>query len=93
MVPSTRTHTCMDRSSVLAKLSCTPAQHIGMLAESTSWGRAVTLGGATQGRGRNMELTNTTKLASSASTAHRGQSRQQTLQYLSPLSSLQMPSK
>ena len=63
MVPSMRTRTCMDGSSGLAKLSCTPAQHIGMLAESTSRGRAVTLGGATQGKGRNMKLTNTTKLA------------------------------
>ena len=51
MVPSTRTRTCMDGSSGLTKLNCTPAQHIVMLAESTSRGGAVTLGGATQGGG------------------------------------------
>ena len=33
-------------SSGLAKLSCTPAQHIGMLAGSRSVGGAVMLGGA-----------------------------------------------
>ena len=43
-MPSTKTLTSM-RLSGLAKLSCTPAQHTGMLAMLSSVGRAVTLGG------------------------------------------------
>ena len=35
----------MDGSSGLAKLSCTPAQHTGMLVVLSSVGGAVTLGG------------------------------------------------
>ena len=51
-MPSTRTRTCKDGSSGLAKLSCTPAQHTGMLVVLSLPGRAVVLGGATQDRGR-----------------------------------------
>ena len=43
-MPSTRTLTSMG-SSGLAKLSCTPAQHIGMLVVLSSVGGAVVLGG------------------------------------------------
>ena len=43
-MPSTRTLTSMGLSG-LAKLSCTPAQHTGMLAMLSSVGGAVTLGG------------------------------------------------
>ena len=43
-MPLTRTLTSM-RLSGLAKLSCTPAQHTGMLVMLSSVGRAVTLGG------------------------------------------------
>ena len=43
-MPSTRTLTSM-RLSGLAKLSCTPAQHTGMLVVLNSVGGAVMLGG------------------------------------------------
>ena len=47
-MPSTRTLISMG-SSGLAKLSCTPAQHTGMLAVLSSEGGAVTLGETAQG--------------------------------------------
>ena len=43
-MPSTKTLTSMGLSG-LAKLSCTPAQHIGILMVLSSVGGAVTLGG------------------------------------------------
>ena len=52
-MPSTRTLTSMGLSG-LAKLSCTPAQHTGMLVVLSSVGGAVTLGG-TSGCGSERE--------------------------------------
>ena len=46
-MPLTRTLTSKG-SSGLAKLSCTPAQHTGMLVVLSSVGGAVMLGGAAQ---------------------------------------------
>ena len=46
-MPSTRTLTSMG-SSGFAKLSCTPAQHTGMLVVLSSAGEAVVIGGASE---------------------------------------------
>ena len=94
-VPLTRTRTCMDGSSE----SSTPAQHAGMSPGSSSAGVMPLRGAAHEegGQKRATDVRNTidcnTEWSMCVHTTHREQSRQQTLDRLSPLSSLQMPSE
>ena len=71
-MPLTRTLTSMG-SSGLAKLSCTPAQHTGMLVVLSSVGGAVTLGG-TSGCGfeERVDVSNRLWHTTTVTRTHRG---------------------